>query len=656
MKSSSDGGGSDRSSGWRKWLVRAGIALLVLEVVYVVAANVFLRTGLLLDLINKKPEKMNISWDSVTTYFPGIASVSNFELRSQTRKDQIYLRVAEADARISLVKLAIKTIHIRGVDAKDVDFRYRERLDRPPKAGADAQAPKEPVDPRFWPEIPGYSNPPDPKPEDLYPLKKKKHPWTIKITGADVEGPVKVALGDARIEGEGSVGGGVTVKPRETITIHRGRLHLKPATIEIGPDVITRDLAIDADLRFRPFPAKGAKIEDVLGGISGDLAVAGELGERAAVRYEITPGISAFGAGTIDARFEIDEGVLRAGTEYSLKSDSFHVIVMGLDASGSAAVSGGTQNESGEYITTAHISLGDFRFVDPEDGSVDISGTGLEVQAEWTGLSIGAAKPASHVDFVLPPARIHDVSTFNSQFPEATGLKFESGSGTVQSRLEIEDRVAKGTLDLVAEKMVLSSLDTPLVGDLEVHANLAEGDLPAKTFDLSGTTIRLDKIVSMRLPDKKQEKLDPWFLSVALGKGDITFGKPMAVDGSAKIEMYDTRPVIALLKRLGIGPSWLSKAPNIKDVDGALDVSVGNGSLAFSDLNMTGEGFEALGWVDIRDKKADGRIFVRFKSVMAGVGLDQGKTKIHLSKPRKWFDEQPKGPQSSPAREATAED
>ncbi len=155
---------------------------------------------------------MNITWDSAVTYLPGVVTVSNFELRSQTRKDQVYLRVAEADARISLVKLLFKTIHIRGVDAENVDFRYRKRLDRPPKPGQEDDPQKEPENTEFWPDIPGYSNPPDPKPEDLYQLKKKKHPWTIKITGAEVEGPVKVAFNEFRLEGDGWVGGGVTAK------------------------------------------------------------------------------------------------------------------------------------------------------------------------------------------------------------------------------------------------------------------------------------------------------------------------------------------------------------------------------------------------------------------------------------------------------------
>jgi hypothetical protein len=638
----------------RRWGIRVAILLLALEAVYVIAGNIFLRTEVLPDLINTKPEKMNITWDSAVTYLPGFARVTNFELRSQTRKDQIYLHVAQAGTRISLVKLIFKTIHIRGVDAGGVDFRYRKRLDRPPKPGQEEDPGGEPEDAEFWPEIPGYSNPPDPKPEDLYPVKEKKHPWTIKITGAEVEGPVRVALGGMLIEANGSVGGGVTVKPRQTITIHRGRLALESTRVSVGPEEVTGDLALNADLRFEAFPAKGAKLADVLGGISGDLSLAGRLTERAAVSRVITPGVTTFGAGTVAAHFVLKKGIVRAGSEYSLQSEAFHLRVMDLDAGGSATVSGETVKEGGEHVSRVRVDFGEFEFVDPDDGSVAISGTGFELDAEWNGLSITGAEPAAHVELDLPAARIHDVGTFNTLIPEATALVLESGTGTVQSKLDINDRIATGTIDLVAEQVVIDSRDTPIMGDLEVYAKLAEGDLPSKHFDLSGTTIRLDKIVNTELSAKKQGNLDPWFCSVELDSGDLTFGRPMAIDGSVRIGMYDTRPVIALLKRLGTGPKWLSMAPNIKDVDGTLNLSVDRGRLAIDDLVMTGDGFEALGWVEVQDKKADGRIFVRFKSVLAGVSLDQGKAGIHLSKPRAWFDEQTRTPGPSPAAESPA--
>ena len=122
MSSPPDAGVSQRSAVIRKWAIRLGIALLAFEIFYVVAANVFVQSGALLNLINKKPEKTNISWEPTVTYLPGVATVTNLELRSQTKKDQIYLHVVEAKARISLGQ-AFKTIHIRGVDARDVDFR-----------------------------------------------------------------------------------------------------------------------------------------------------------------------------------------------------------------------------------------------------------------------------------------------------------------------------------------------------------------------------------------------------------------------------------------------------------------------------------------------------------------------------------------------------
>ena len=628
----------------RRWAIRFGIVALVFEIFYLVAGNILLRTGLLADLISKKPEKTSITWQSAVTFLPGVATVSGFELRSQTAKDQIYLRVGRAHTRISLVGLLFKTIHLRGVDAEDVDFRYRRRLDRPPKAGQEEDRDNEPEDTRYWPEIPGWSNPPDPKPEDLYPVKKKKRPWTIKITGAEVKGPIKAAFGNVRIEGEGWVGGGVIVVPKKTITIRRGRLGLDSTRITFGPEVVTDDLAIDADLRFEPFPAKGARLSDILGGVSGELSVAGDLSEQVAVNHVITPGITTFGAGHVIADLELKQGIVRAGSEYSLQSDAFHLRVMGLDAGGSARVSGKTVKESGNHVSRMHVDLGDFQFVDPDDGSVDISGMGISLDAEWNGFSITGNVPASSVAFELPAAEIHDVSTFNALIPDDAAFSLDSGTGRVKAKLEIKERVATGTLDVAAEEIMLESRGTPLIGDLEVHANLAKGDLETKRFDPSGTTVRLDKIVNKALSEKKQEKLDPWYLEVGLEESNITFGRPLAVDGSVTIDMYDTRPIMGLLKEFGAGPKWLGLAPTIKNVEGTAEVKLGGGYFAFDDLTMTGDGFEALGWMDVRNKISNGRLFVRFKSVMAGVSFDEGKSKIQLSKPRKWFEEQPTGP------------
>jgi hypothetical protein len=180
----------------------------------------------------------------------------------------------------------------------------------------------------------------------------------------------------------------------------------------------------------------------------------------------------------------------------------------------------------------------------------------------------------------------------------------------------------------------------PLYGDLEVHANLAEGNLPTKEFDLSGTTIRLDDIVGQDLSAKQEKRLEAWYCDVELQHGNVTFGKPLEGNGRVRLKMYDTRPVVALLKELGAAPKGLSMMPNIKDVDGTMDIDLGKGRTAVDHLVLTGDKLEVLGWLHILNKKAGGRLFIKYGILAAGVALDGGKGKVHLAQPRKWFEEQ----------------
>ena len=78
-----------------------------------------------------------------------------------------------------------------------------------------------------------------------------------------------------------------------------------------------------------------------------------------------------------------------------------------------------------------------------------------------------------------------------------------------------------------------------------------------------------------------------------------------------------------------------------------LDVDFGKGYFEVDNLDLTGDGLEILGWVHVQNKKANGRLFTKYGILAAGVALDEGKAKVHLGKPRKWFEEQQAPPQES---------
>ena len=57
-------------------------------------------------------------------------------------------------------------------------------------------------------------------------------------------------------------------------------------------------------------------------------------------------------------------------------------------------------------------------------------------------------------------------------------------------------------------------------------------------------------------------------------------------------------------------------------------------------IDISGEGLEVLGWMHVENKRGNGRMYVKYKGLAAGLAIDDGKAKIHVAKPRRWFDEQ----------------
>ena len=58
MTRGSNADGVSRSVRRRRWLVRLAVTALVVEIVYLVAANALLQTGLIFSVINKRPERV----------------------------------------------------------------------------------------------------------------------------------------------------------------------------------------------------------------------------------------------------------------------------------------------------------------------------------------------------------------------------------------------------------------------------------------------------------------------------------------------------------------------------------------------------------------------------------------------------------------------
>jgi hypothetical protein len=625
----------------RRWILGIVIALAALEVCYVIAANLALRSQWLSDQINRKPEKMMIRWSSATTYVPGMVHVEGFSMRNQSRKVQFYMELGDVRAVISLLKLPFKTLHIRNANATDVDFRLRRRLDftRPAESESE-EAPKPITGSEFFPEIPGLTNPPDPKPEELYPRKEKRRgPWTIQLGGVDIDGDIQVAVERLRLEGTGRVGGAMTYKLRDSIRIRKANLDLRSTRLLIDSEIASDDLELDVRSRWQPFPAKGARVPQIIGGVSGSIAIRGNLYQKGAVKTQIVPGLTTFGSGGLDATLELDRGALRPGSSISLQSDNFDVQVMALDARGSATVTGTTIRKDGATVTDVRVAFDRFSLVDPSNAAVGLEGAGLTVDSTWHDLVLfGGASPSS-VAIELPTTELRDVSVLGGLLPPQENFSIVSGSGQVEASLSIDESgTAAGRIVLDAKEIDLEVRDVPMHADLAIHGNLHDGKLDARQFALSDTTITLDNVVNQS-PKQAKKPPEPWWCSIGIERGRVVFSQPITADGSVNIKMRDTRPVVAMINDFTQPPKWMSLMPNVKNVEGGLDLDMAATHTAVSNVVITGDKLELLGDVRVADKKANGRIFAQYGAFSGGIGLDDGKAKIRLTKPRKWFEE-----------------
>lgn len=75
-----------------------------------------------------------------------------------------------------------------------------------------------------------------------------------------------------RLDGEGVASGAMTYRTRDFVEVRRGKLVLTKGSLIIDSEVASDDLTLDVTSRWRTFPAKGAKLPQILEGVSGSFA------------------------------------------------------------------------------------------------------------------------------------------------------------------------------------------------------------------------------------------------------------------------------------------------------------------------------------------------------------------------------------------------
>lgn len=206
------------------------VAAVAVELAWVVGMNLFINSPLLATLINRKPEKMRIQWESARTWWPGDLRVKGFVIRANQLDVQWVVELDEARAQIGLLALLEKRVLAENLRARGGSFRIRNHPQ------TEFQLAKEPViAPIPWTEYamlpPGFDPAVVAKTERRPP---KKALWAADLRGVKVSAFREIWINEYRYQGDASAEGDFFIRAKEYLDLSRAEIALHEGKVTLG--------------------------------------------------------------------------------------------------------------------------------------------------------------------------------------------------------------------------------------------------------------------------------------------------------------------------------------------------------------------------------------------------------------------------------------
>jgi hypothetical protein len=520
-----------RRSLFHKLLIVLGAALLVFELIYVVAANALLWTGTIVKAANSSTDDIHLEirgpcW----TMLPGRVHGRDVSFRFQDRNVQFYLTLDEVVLDIRLWQLPGKTFHVTRARGEGARFWMRHKVES--AEGLERRL-------AIYPRIPGFPDPPLITKARTPSLSDEEYNlWTVSFDDVDVAVKELWFL-DVRYAGSARATGGFHLEPERDVQTYPCRLEVTSGELFIGPHTIARDFkgTLDVELhRHDPRRVEGAKI---FTRFSVNTNLNGTVPGLDATQIYFDaegPQFSA-GQGTLLLRIDLKEGVWSQGSiiEYKTAAIGFRrddLTVSGPLALRAEITQGGQDSRARIGVDTEQTRLS------VEGGPGKLEGPTLQaLHAEVSAtsdLSNELRVTGAKADLKASAPALRWLNQ-----PLHTRL-FSGGPAQAKLRAQwAEGGDGKASLDVDVKRAELSVADQPVVlaGTLDAEA-VYDSKSDRGHFD----KLRLDlpEFVSSNVPIPGGIHLD----------GQLRFSgltPPKRMDGSLELQSETLDPLLPLL-------------------------------------------------------------------------------------------------------------
>lgn len=615
----------------RNALILGGI-LVAGEALWLVAANRALDGDRLREALNRRPEKLLVTWESGYTLYPGHVALRGVTLRNQGTKSQLELRLDRVSALFNPLPLLWKTINVVWAEADGAEFRMRRRpatieeleagkATAPPIEGFDYAASMR--DPAATPKVPR---------------------WAVSFTGASVDGIREVWIDAVRLRGPGRVHAGVKVGPGRRLSVVRGVVELPDLSIGLGVEdpieharlsarlsILPYDYSVHRQLGFLPFTSGRLKFE---GGTGGGTPLLDFLFRR--VTWLNFEGASSFET----ADLVLDRGVLQPGSRLVANTRELAVELFQFRAEGEAiiemtAVEGPAAPEMKARVVVKRFGMGLKGYA-----SDAVFGQKMIASATVENLVLGGPPPEVDIRIDLVNVRAPDVTRANYLIPAGLGLVLREGTARIDGYVRANSRHANGSgnVTLRADRIVLDAGDLRVGGSLSAALRLGGLDARRVSFELSGTKIRLSDFTLAEGNATGTSAPDVgWWADLSIPTGVLDYDDPELFDGEIAFRMRDLRPILGFFLKGRPLPKFGRRLLDDAEIGGSARIIYAGDRLEVRDLRVDSELIEVDAQLDIEGRSVRGDLLALYAILGVGIGVEDREVEVHFVGARDWY-------------------
>ena len=610
-----------------RWARRLVIAFFAVWALYLIAANVLLRTSLLTRFTNARAPKLLVAYREAWSPWPGKVYVRDLTLRGQSSSMEWAFRFDEASFTVDLVALASKRFEASGIDARGLDVRFRRRF------GTEQQAKDHHAD--LYPPIAGYADPPLRDIGAKKPPDPDKKSWGVVLDGFHVEGVGQIWIDEYRWSGAGRTDGRFHYLPDERIVIGPASIDLDGGGLFLGHDALVTELRGHLAATVDPFDPREMTDQHplaVFAKIDGVVEVVGEVHDGKALGRYLPDGgaihelraSSVVGVGLV-------RGKLVPGSSVVITTERF----VGEKPPWTVATRG---------LTRAWVEQdGMLRAVHAQEAT-SITREGHEKNPIRAGLVRLAArtretdltKPFGDLalELEVPELRVPALDVLTKDMPRPDGLTLSGGAVTADIHADFAagPMILKSEIGLAGKGIRVDYAKTTLVSDMT--AKLAADDI---AFVRGDGKIRKSTIAIRNLRARGETEVDQWDGDVTIEGGEIRLRDRPGVTMKMGAMMEDGRPILAMLVGKKLVPQIVSGLFPLEKSTARLELTIGKDETMIRGLRSHAEEIDVHGtWVK-RKKSKNGAFLFKGKLLSFGLEFGGNGTKVHVTDPEAWF-------------------